>query len=354
MEASSMSAVTTTEEEQEALFNTYPCSALLYYVQSPSTTSHANSSDCRHASDSISLSPFPADDAFIVVPPPGIHRNPDFTLSRYSSSRGSNNYFLHDKKITYDLGHIDVQKHSKDRSRNRNRFRVVHELEGVEEGGEHKRRSELWRFVALDPSASCCCVAFQICWRFLVSLGLALLVFFLATRPPSPTVTFQISRVKHFNLGEGLDMTGVVTKILTCNSSVDVEIDNKSKLFGLHVYPVTIHMAFGRLIFATSSQEGEELYVQSNNLLRKRLYVGVKDMPMYGAGRDMEDMLESGKGLPLIIKVSSRSTYHVVWNLIKSKYHHHAECLVVLKAVYDAHNHTQLFNSTCSTTTSHA
>ncbi|KAJ0982334.1 hypothetical protein J5N97_010589 [Dioscorea zingiberensis] len=340
--------------EEEALFhNTYPCSAL-YYVQSPSTASHANSSECRHPSDSVAgLSPFPADDtSFIVVPPSASHRSREasrFTLSRYSSSRGSNNSsFLHDKKIPYDDLHTD--HHGNKRI---GRLRVVADEEEDDQVVAAKT-SGLWRFLAFDPSASCFCVAFQITWRSLLSLAIALLVFFLATRPPPPKVSFQISRVKHFNLGEGLDVTGVVTKILTCNSSIDMEIDNKSKLFGLHLHPVTIDMAFGRLIFATSSQGEEETYVESDNMLRMRLYVGVKDMPIYGAGRDMEDMLESGKGLPLTLRVRSRSSYHVVWNLVKAKYHHHAECLMVLNDAYDAHHHTQLFNSTCSTTTSHA
>lgn len=68
---------------------------------------------------------------------------------------------------------------------------------------------------------------------------------------------------------------------------------------------------------------------------------------MYGAGRSMEDMLESGKGLPLVLRVSLHSSFHVVWNLIKPKFHHQAECLLVLHRAYDKKHRTQTYNGTC-------
>lgn len=60
----------------------------------------------------------------------------------------------------------------------------------------------------------------------------------------------QITGVKQFVLGEGLDNTGVNTKVLTCNCSVDMAIENHSKVFGLHIRPPAMEMAFGRLVLA--------------------------------------------------------------------------------------------------------
>lgn len=213
-------------EDQEALFSSYPCAAL-YYVQSPSTASHANSnpSDRRHSSESAILSPFPNE-----------NRTREATLSRYSSSHGSNNSFLHDKKITYHIqGHDSILKSG--------RLKIVDRI-GGDDG--------LWRYIALDPSSSCCCIVFQVMWRLLLSISVALLVFFLVTKPPPPTVSFKIVGFKQFSLGEGLDNTGVVTKILSSNCSVKMTIDNNSKVFDLHIRPPALKMVFGSMILAQS------------------------------------------------------------------------------------------------------
>lgn len=244
-------------EEQEALFHSSPCA--LYYVQSPSAASHTNS---HPASESALLSPF-TQESF-----PN-NRNRDevsrFTLSRYSSSRGSNNSFLQEKKAGYE---------SRVKKGERQRLRIVGVNDGEEDG--EGTRSGMWRFVSLDPSSSCCCVAFQVTWRLMFSVGFAFLVFFLATKPPQPNVSFkvfdlythdaarislglhgsssclQITSVEQFSLREGLDNTGVVTKILTCNCSMEMAVDNYSKVFGLHVRPSAMEMAFEHMKFASS------------------------------------------------------------------------------------------------------
>lgn len=73
---------------------------------------------------------------------------------------------------------------------------------------------------------------------------------------------------------------------------------------------------------------------------------------MYGAGRNMQDMLQSGKGLPLLLRVHLTSTFHVVWGLIKPKFHHQIECLLHLHNTYNKRHRTQAYNSTCTVLTS--
>lgn len=56
--------------------------------------------------------------------------------------------------------------------------------------------------------------------------------------------------IREFELAEGVDRSGVTTKMLTCNCTINLLIHNKSKLFGLHIPPPIIQMAFGRLPLA--------------------------------------------------------------------------------------------------------
>ncbi|KAF2319533.1 hypothetical protein GH714_016831 [Hevea brasiliensis] len=257
-------------EDQETLFHSYPCA---YYVQSPSTISHANSAELKTQSlESTFHSPSRSDTNILLNKNPEVSR---FTLSRYSSSRGSNNSFLNEKKISGDENGV-------------NRLIIIdaHGRGDGAYGAEEEEEDE-------DES---------------IIMG------------------GKMAGIQQFELGEGVDGTGVTTKILTCNSSMDLLIENKSKLFGLHIQPPLLEMFFGRLPFAMS--RGSKLYAEAKGSTVFKLYVGTKNKPMYGAGRNMQDMLDSGNGLPILIRVGLSSHFRVVLNLIKPKYHHQAQCLL--------------------------
>lgn len=63
----------------------------------------------------------------------------------------------------------------------------------------------------------------------------------------------QIARFPEFKLAEGVDRTGVTTKILTCNCSLNLIIENKSRFYGLHIRPPTMDMTFSNLPLAFSN-----------------------------------------------------------------------------------------------------
>ncbi|OMP10064.1 hypothetical protein COLO4_04852 [Corchorus olitorius] len=237
------------EEQEEACLmfhNSYdPCA---YYVQSPSTLSHANSASAGNNSGSPTH----------FIPNKNADVSRFSTLSRYSSSRGSNNSFLHlhDKKIN----HVDQMAAV-------NRLIIIDHPVVDHDDDDYQQQGGWW-------------------WSF----SLALLVFYIATKPPPPQFSIK----------------------------------------------------------------GPKLYAQSSGSSKFELEVGTRNKPMYGAGTSMEDLLESGMGLPLLIRLKLRSNFRVVWNLIKPSFNHHAHChlLLLLHPKYD-HNHpTQLYNITCTITTS--
>ncbi|KAG2318133.1 hypothetical protein Bca52824_021255 [Brassica carinata] len=171
-------------------------------------------------------------------------------------------------------------------------------------------------------------IVLQILWRFLFSFGVALLVFYIATQPPRPDISIRIGRFNQFLLEEGVDSHGVSTVFLTCNCSTKVIVDNKSYVFGLHIHPPSIKYFFGPLNFAKA--QGTKLYASSHESTTFRLYIGTKNQAMYGAGRQMEDMLQSRAGLPLILRINLISDFRVVWSIINPTYHHNVECLLFL------------------------
>ncbi|XP_009354743.2 uncharacterized protein LOC103945878 [Pyrus x bretschneideri] len=337
------------DQDEEALFHPYPCP---YYVQSPSAISHSNSADIRNTileSEFHSLTrPNPANRT--------LHDEAScFTLSRYSSSRGSSHSFQYQKKISFD-----ARSNGTGTDNCKNRLVITVKGGGCGNGGDDhgdneddeeeycyglENRSGWWkRNCSYRNSDSFAWIFLQISWRAVLSLCIALLVFYVATKPPPPKVSIQMAGIGQFGLGEGVDGSGVTTKFLTINCSINLMIENKSKLFGLHIRPPTMEMCFGRLPFALS--HGPKLYAESGSS-KFKLYVGTRNKPMYGAGRSMDDMLKSGKGLPLVLRVRVRSSFRVVWNLIKPKFHHQAECFLVVERAYDKKHRTQSYNSTC-------
>ncbi|KAK6928736.1 hypothetical protein RJ641_004941, partial [Dillenia turbinata] len=273
-----------------ALFHSYPCP--VYYVQSPSTLSNANTADCRKINSSEIPFHFPfQSDTFI-------HTNTNYTsreeashvtLSRYSSSRGSSNSFLHEKKIVYDLQSHGEGIESGEKLRIIGRKdRHVGEVGDCEDDDDEiygNGKVGGWgRYFTFRNSSSCAWISLQISWRFLVSVGVALLVFYVATTPPPPEISIQ----------------------------------------------------------------GPELYAGSDETTSFQLFVGTKNKAMYGAGRSMEDMLESGQGLPLLVRMSLSSHFRVVWSLIQPKFHHQAQCSLLLSKSYDKKHRTQVYNSTCT------
>ncbi|RZC77489.1 hypothetical protein C5167_001640 [Papaver somniferum] len=274
----------------QILLLTYPSSAL-YYVQSPSD--HSTNTDCRNNELAFISSPYGSDDKYTSTNARNSVHGQDVSrslLSRYSSSRGSNNSFVHEKKITY----------------------------GANEDF-HEKNTDHLTLVFVCSVYTC----------------------------------MQVARIPNFRLSEGVDASGVTTKILNCNCSLALEVDNRSKLFGLHIHPSTIRMSFGPLIFATSRPTTKDfkLYAADDTLTKFKLYIGAKNKAMYGDGRSMQDMLESGKGLPLVIKINLRSNFNVVWNYVKPNFSHYAECYLLVHGSYDKQHRTQAYNNYCKTIT---
>ena len=181
--------------------------------------------------------------------------------------------------------------------------------------------------------------------------------------------------MNQFQLGEGVDNTGVTTKFLTCNCSINLLVNIKSSVYGLHINPVVSSLSFNNIPFATSMvssflqdwlskikqpqlnckrfgkhhfQETRALYASSNGPTSFLLYVGTTNKPMYSAGRSMQDILDSGNGLSLVVHVKLRSRFHVVGKLFRPKYHHRAECILILNRTYDKQQKIKMHVNQCS------
>ncbi|KAL4561828.1 hypothetical protein LXL04_034008 [Taraxacum kok-saghyz] len=312
--------------EEEALFRSYPYAAL-YFVQSPTTTVSQYNQDV------------------ISFHSPATQRR--LALSHYSSSRGSTNSCLHEKKISYgpqvgEKGSYFVGG---------NNVHCAADSLGMDAGESEEEAKGLgkrmWDFVSFSHSDSCVWIWFQISLRLILSFGVALLFFYLITKPPPPRIYLNVRRMTEFQLAEGVDNSGVTTKFLTCNSSINLLVNIKSSLYGLHIHPEVLILSFNNIPIVTSL-ETQTLYASSNGPTSFLLYLGTNNKPMYGAGRSMQDILDSGKGLSLVVHVKLRSRFHVVGKLVSPKYHYRAECILILFKTHDKQHKTLRYNHHCN------
>ncbi|GAA0187587.1 hypothetical protein LIER_34875 [Lithospermum erythrorhizon] len=317
------------DSSEEALFHSYPYE--VYYVHSPSTISHANSPDLRtHNTHHLQ------------------HQLTPLALLQYSSSRGSTHSFnFHDKKVSFDLQscHEEEAENAMEIGGDSRRKCVTRDSLDDEDDYFGDGEKGWKQYFSFGYSSSFSWICLQISWRFVVSLFAALLVFYLAAKPPAPVISVKIARIRQFVLAEGVDGTGVSTKMLSCNFTIDLVIDNQSKMFALRLHPPAMSISFAKLPFVLS--RGMELRAGPGGPTTSRLFIGKRNKPLYGAGRSMQDMLESRLGLPLEIIVDLRSKFHVLGNLIKQKYHHQAHCLLNLHGAYDKAHRSHIYNSTC-------
>lgn len=191
MAADQMMENNSDHEDQEALiFHSYPYAA--YYVQSPSTLSHTNSVnavDVRNLHSTTSTHSSPANDAVSGFT----------TLSRYSSNDEDVLSLLKGHK-TKMIGVIPGGIHQKEGAINR-LIIVDHDDEDDDDDeddenndGGKKKRGCWWRYMSFRRSDNNACgwIALQIFWRLLFSLGVALLVFYIATNPPHPNISIKV------------------------------------------------------------------------------------------------------------------------------------------------------------------
>lgn len=204
----------------------------------------------------------------------------------------------------------------------------------------------------------------QLLWRLFLSFTAALLVFYIATKPPPPHVSIQVARMKHFELAEGVDSSGVSTNFLNCNVTVGLVIDNKSQVFGLTIRsPIPVDIYFGRFPLVLSqeaqimhNEEREQetaMTIKAHEKKGIKINAGTRGKPMYAAGRDMVDMLRSGRGLSLSVSLSLSSyyDYRLIGWLIRPTFHCHARCLLFLfnfDHVKHPNTANYMYNSTCS------
>ncbi|VVB15013.1 unnamed protein product [Arabis nemorensis] len=144
-----------------------------------------------------------------------------------------------------------------------------------------------------------------------------------ASHPFSPTVSVNSFNLHSFYYGEGVDRTGVATRILSIKSSVKVTIDSPAPYFGIHVSSSTFNLTYSALTLATGQLTS---YYQP----RKSKHIAIvkvhgSEVPLYGAGPLLAASDKKGK-IPVKLEFEIRSQGNLLGKLVKSKHLNHVTC----------------------------
>ncbi|XP_050373047.1 uncharacterized protein LOC126790743 [Argentina anserina] len=158
---------------------------------------------------------------------------------------------------------------------------------------------------------------------FIVIFSIFCLILWGASRPYKARVTVKSLAVHNFYFGEGSDMTGVPTKMLTMNCSMRMNVYNPATFFGIHVSSDTVSIMYSEIAVATGQLKK---YYQPRKSHRNVIVnlQGVK-VPLYGAGASVAVDDTSG-GVPMTLVFEVRSRGNVVGKLVRTKHRKHVNC----------------------------
>ncbi|KAH7299684.1 hypothetical protein KP509_24G024200 [Ceratopteris richardii] len=103
--------------------------------------------------------------------------------------------------------------------------------------------------------------------------------------------------------------------LLTVNSSVQIDYENRSRYFGAHLDPLSVDFNFLELTVASAQSDG---YVQGKNSKDViSVNIGALKVPLYGASAIASYTTTS---VPINATIAICSRYYVVGHMVKSRF----------------------------------
>uniref|UniRef100_A0A8I6X4J8 Uncharacterized protein n=1 Tax=Hordeum vulgare subsp. vulgare TaxID=112509 RepID=A0A8I6X4J8_HORVV len=166
---------------------------------------------------------------------------------------------------------------------------------------------------------------------FVLAFTLVCLVVWGAARRDKPSVLVKSLTVENFYAGEGTDATGVPTKFVTMNCSLEMDVDNPSTMFGIHVSSTSIQLYYSQIPIASGQLEKFYQPKKSRHVLSVNLH-GEKT-PLYGAGATF--VLTDTDGVPLTVDLAVRTRGYVIGRLVRVTHAKRVRCPVLVSSLTD-------------------
>ncbi|KAI0488717.1 hypothetical protein KFK09_028556 [Dendrobium nobile] len=143
------------------------------------------------------------------------------------------------------------------------------------------------------------------------------------SRQYAPEVAVESLVVNYFHAGIGQDRTGVPTKMLGLNCTVQINVFNPAPYFGVHVTSTHVSLFYSKIRVAVNQLE--EYYLPRKNHQVKTINLMGDQVPLYGASLGL-DLSRTSIKAPMTLKLDMTSQGYLVGFLVRVKSHRHIIC----------------------------
>ncbi|XP_010432318.1 PREDICTED: uncharacterized protein LOC104716616 [Camelina sativa] len=173
---------------------------------------------------------------------------------------------------------------------------------------------------------------FYSCLLFTLVLAFTLfcLILWGVSKSFSPIVNLKEMVLESLNVQSGNDQSGVLTDMLTLNSTVTILYKNPATFFTVHVTSSPLQLSYSQLILASGQMEEFSQRRKSERIIETKVFGN--QIPLYGGvpalygQRAKPDQVV----LPLNLTFTLRSRAYVLGRLVKSKFHSNIRCSITL------------------------
>ncbi|OIW15862.1 hypothetical protein TanjilG_04397 [Lupinus angustifolius] len=231
--------------------------------------------------------------------------------------------------------HPSFGRHSRNSSASR--FSGIFRSSSGRKGGR-KRNEKGWpecdvileegSYGEFDKAYTRRCQALIALLTFVVLFTVFCLIIWGASRPYKTEVTVKSLTAQNLYVGEGSDFSGVVTKMMTVNVSLRMNIYNPATFFGIHVHSTPINLVFSDITVATG--ELKKYYQPRKSHRVVSVNVEGNKVPLYGAGSSITLSQTGDVEVPFALKFEIRSRGNVVGKLVRTKHSKEITCPLVI------------------------
>uniref|UniRef100_A0ACD5ZJZ5 Uncharacterized protein n=1 Tax=Avena sativa TaxID=4498 RepID=A0ACD5ZJZ5_AVESA len=164
---------------------------------------------------------------------------------------------------------------------------------------------------------------------FVLLFTVLCLIIWGAARPYEPDVIVKSIAMDNFYAGEGTDHSGVPTKMVTLNCSLNLLVYNPASMFGIHVTSGPVRLLYSEIAIGVG--QVRKYYQPRKSHHRVSAIIHGQKVPLYGAGGGLT-LSSNGGSVPLTVDFELISRGYVIGKLVRVTHKVHVTCHITVNS----------------------
>lgn len=151
------------------------------------------------------------------------------------------------------------------------------------------------------------------------------LVIWGVSRRQEPDVVVKSLVMDNFYAGAGTDHSGVPTKLVTLNCSLNMVVSNPASIFGIHVTSGPVRLLYSEIAIGVG--QVRKYYQQKNSHQAVSAVIHGEKVPLYGAGGAQSLSSKSGM-VPLTLDFELTTRGYIIGAMVRVTHKLHVNCKI--------------------------